>query len=96
MREMLVSNQELYRVEDFGAFHSTSVSLNWPYAPDNVLIGPSGKPAKDGDTVVVLNPAFEEHMRNMRNWTLGSRFTQRYPELADAIRQDVEGGYWGD
>lgn len=96
MREFLVRNQELYNVEEFGAFHSTSVSVNWPYSSDCVLIEAGDDTTKEGDKVLNLNPAFEEHVRDLRNWTAGPRFTQRYPELAAAIRQDTKDGCGSD
>ncbi|KAH0845342.1 hypothetical protein FOPE_11397 [Fonsecaea pedrosoi] len=92
VREILVKDQELYHVEEFGAFHSTSVSVNWPYSSDCVLITSRGGAAKEDETVLSLNPAFEEHIRDLRNWTIGSRFTQKYPELAAAIEQDIGDG----
>ncbi|KIW74828.1 hypothetical protein Z517_11598 [Fonsecaea pedrosoi CBS 271.37] len=92
LREILVKDQELYHVEEFGAFHSTSVSVNWPYSSDCVLITSRGSAAKEDETVLSLNPAFEEHIRDLRNWTIGSRFTQKYPELAAAIEQDIGDG----
>lgn len=88
-RAVLISNQELYRVEDFGAFYSTSTRVNWPYAPSTILLSPAGTVAVHGDSEVIINPAFEEHIRNLQNWTPGKRFEDRFPELAKAIREDT-------
>ena len=40
-------------------------------------------PWPEGDTI---NPVFEEHIRNLDNWAMGSEFGKRFPELMDAIR----------
>jgi len=89
VREVLIKDQELYHVEEFGAFNSTSVCVNWPYTSDCILLSPTGSPGQDGETMLTLNPCFEEHIRNIKNWTQGSRFMRRYPELVHAIQKDT-------
>lgn len=34
----------------------------------------------------LINPAFESHLRNLNNWSLGPAFRTAFPHLADAVR----------
>ncbi|KAI8626455.1 hypothetical protein F5Y19DRAFT_478570 [Xylariaceae sp. FL1651] len=81
-REYLVAHPEI-TYDDFAATYSTSFSISWPYDPSLVLI-----PASDGiphSEHQNINPVFEEHMRQLRNWTVGNTFRKRWPELAAII-----------
>jgi hypothetical protein len=44
----------------------------------------TGLPPQDNDQWVI-NPEFEAHIRDLRNWTLGPEFRAAYPQLADAV-----------
>jgi len=106
---------------------TTTVSLNWPYDPNDCLLPASkvhlassttssvpasspystavnaGSPAppltpqptvgtpgsitisKDDDQFLI-NPAFESHLRNLSNWSLGPSFRAAFPNLSHAVR----------
>lgn len=34
----------------------------------------------------LINPAFESHLRNLNNWSLGQSFRGTFPALADAVK----------
>ena len=34
----------------------------------------------------LINPAFESHLRNLNNWSLGPSFRGSFPQLADAVK----------
>lgn len=34
----------------------------------------------------LINPAFESHLRNLNNWSLGPNFRGTFPQLADAVK----------
>ncbi|KAF2468918.1 uncharacterized protein BDR25DRAFT_335262 [Lindgomyces ingoldianus] len=34
----------------------------------------------------LINPAFESHLRDLRNWSLGPAFRTAFPQFADAVR----------
>lgn len=36
-----------------------------------------------------INPVFEQHIRNLANWTVGPRYWQLYPELGKAVEDDI-------
>lgn len=43
-----------------------SISINWPYRTEDIVLYFNG----DG---AVLNPVFDHHIKNIDNWTIGSR-----------------------
>jgi len=34
----------------------------------------------------LINPAFESHLRDLNNWSLGPNFRGTFPQLADAVK----------
>jgi hypothetical protein len=34
----------------------------------------------------LINPAFESHLRNLNNWSLGPSFRAEFPEISHAVR----------
>ncbi|USW51945.1 hypothetical protein Slin15195_G052640 [Septoria linicola] len=78
MRSQLALREGEVKFEDFFVPFTTTLSLNWPLPPDCVLI----RSGSDGE-FLDLNPAFEHHLRNLNNWSLGSRFAQAFPHLVD-------------
>lgn len=76
MRVRLITGSPVNFEEFFIPFTST-LSLNWSYAVGNVLS------EEDDSGMVRINPAFETHLRDLRNWTLGSRFRDTFPTLVD-------------
>jgi hypothetical protein len=85
VREYLVRHQEVTFDEYADAF-SLSFDLNWPYSENSVILVEDvpGKKEKR----FKLNLVFEEHIRNMNNWTVGPRYWQHYPDLGKAIDED--------
>jgi hypothetical protein len=41
--------------------------------------------AKEDDEWLI-NPAFESHLRNLSNWSLGPSFRSIFPAFGDAVR----------
>jgi hypothetical protein len=65
---------------------TTTLSLNWPYEDALVLLAdPTGEE-------LMINPVFEQHLRNLDNWTLGPKFEREYPELAGCFNLKREDG----
>ena len=70
------------KFEDFFVPYTTTLSLNWPLPSDCVLITvPSARP--DEPPNVLMNPAFEHHLRRLENWSLGADFQRIFPQLVD-------------
>ncbi|PIA94579.1 hypothetical protein CB0940_08353 [Cercospora beticola] len=79
MRSQIALREGEVKFEDFFVSYTTTLSLNWPLPHDCVLL----RSGNDGATLE-LNPAFEHHLRDLNNWSLGTRFAQTFPLLVDS------------
>ncbi|KAH7162099.1 hypothetical protein B0J13DRAFT_1407 [Dactylonectria estremocensis] len=84
-REYLISHPEI-TLDDFAAPYSSGFKLNWPYDPASVLLPASVN--GNGTAEMTINPVYEEHMRQIRNWTVGEAFRNKFPELSHEIDLD--------
>ncbi|KAK4545992.1 hypothetical protein LTR36_002556 [Oleoguttula mirabilis] len=87
MRKRLTTLSALTKFDDFFVPFTRTLSLNWPYPSDQVLI-----PTKtdDGDGMA-LNPVFETHLRKLENWSLGSAFRAAFADLVSGeVRIEVQ------
>ncbi|KAF4466727.1 BZIP transcription factor [Fusarium albosuccineum] len=84
-RDYLIVHPEI-TLDDFAATYSSGFELNWPYEPSSVLLASSVN--GNGTAESVTNPVYEEHMRQIRNWTVGEAFRHKFPELARLIDLD--------
>ncbi|CAM1505008.1 Fc.00g106450.m01.CDS01 [Cosmosporella sp. VM-42] len=84
-REYLISHPEI-TLDDFAAPYSSGFKLNWPYDPASVLLAASIN--VNGTAEITINPVYEEHMRQIRHWTVGDAFRTRFPELTQLIDLD--------
>jgi hypothetical protein len=75
-------------LDDFAAVYSSTFFVQWNYDPSNVVIttGTSG----DGVPQIITNPVFEEHIRQLHNWTVGDAFRKRFPAIALLIDEDTK------
>ena len=80
LRDKLVSSYPLVPFDNFFIPYTTTLSLNWPYDPRSIL-----QPIPDSDELA-LNPIFEEHLRDLSNWSLGPAFAKAHPILAETVR----------
>ncbi|TLD16174.1 uncharacterized protein PgNI_00229 [Pyricularia grisea] len=60
----------------FAGVYTDTISLNWPHKNRGSLLESS-----DGSSDPVITPAFESHLRNLDNWTLGPQFFHQMPHL---------------
>ncbi|THX57121.1 hypothetical protein D6D06_03897 [Aureobasidium pullulans] len=95
MRDRMIKNCAAYPNERFGPLYCQSLSLNWPYDPQQCLLpransvqGAEATSAAvlDDDEEFMINPVFESHMRNLSNWSVGSAFANNMPELVEGVR----------
>ncbi|EQB56672.1 BZIP transcription factor [Colletotrichum gloeosporioides Cg-14] len=94
VREYLIANPDI-TLDDWAATYSSSFDVSWTYEPSLVLI----TVATDGPEMseITINPVYEEHLRQLKNWTVGRLFRQRLPEIADLIDRDtLENGVCGE
>ncbi|KAH8176644.1 trichothecene efflux pump [Sarocladium implicatum] len=85
-REYLISNPHI-TLDDFAAPYSSGFKLNWPYDPESVLLATST--GGNGAAEITINPVYEEHMRQIKHWTVGDAFRTRFPELSRLIDSDA-------
>lgn len=78
MREKLAReyNNSEYLFDDFFIPYTSTLSVNWPYEPEDALLQSS-----DHGGELLINPVFERHMRRLENWTLGASFDKAFPQL---------------
>jgi len=128
LRDRLTATKPHVSFEEFFIPFTTTVSLNWPYEPQDVLlpaskihtnthsatstsIGPSSPysthvnaaspqgpptpgpnpssllgPLPAEDDHWLINPAFESHLRDLNNWSLGPSFRGSFPMFADCVK----------
>ena len=86
VRDYLVQNGDI-RFDDFAAAYSSHFIIKWDYDPDLVVIE-RRKEAESEKGQITINPVYEEHMRQIRNWTVGEAFRHKFPELARLIDLD--------
>ena len=84
-REYLIMHPEI-TLDDFVVAYSRGFNVNWPYDPASVLLPTSTN--ANGTTEITVNPVFEEHMRQIRHWTVGDFFRVKFPELSAYIDAD--------
>jgi len=90
MRRALTTTSRV-SFDDFFVPYTTTLSLNWQYPSDQVLI-PAGSSNEDGDDAMPLkmNPVFETHLRELGHWSLGTAFAGTHPGLVEGVRiEDV-------
>lgn len=87
MRDKLVRdyNPDEYLFDNFFIPFTTTMSVNWPYEPEDSLLA-----SMEGEELVI-NPVFERHLRRLDNWSLGPAFAQAFPGLVDTFRLKVDG-----
>ena len=98
MRDRLVADYEACPLENFFVPYTTTLSLNWPYEETDTLLnatptsntssnkgnGNGNRESGAGD--LIINPVFERHLRDLRNWSLGPAFAKAHPTLTDSVR----------
>ncbi|KAI9766004.1 MAG: hypothetical protein M1840_007011 [Geoglossum simile] len=80
MRDVLVRDYTNYVFQDFSFHYTNSLSLNWSYEPTDVLL------PTPGSDELCINPVFERHLRDLKNWSLGPEFRDAYPALCVGVR----------
>ncbi|KAF2873770.1 hypothetical protein BDV95DRAFT_627593 [Massariosphaeria phaeospora] len=64
---------------------SATVTADSPQPSDSMPGGLGDNSAREDDRWVI-NPAFESHLRDLNNWSLGSAFKSAFPALVDTVR----------
>jgi hypothetical protein len=107
LRDAAAQSSPLPNFDTFFVPYTTTLSVNWPYAPTDVLLPTSGAPhpittntnhaaaaspasasshgADVPEPIWRMNPAFETHLRDLKNWSLGPLFRDTYPDWAGTV-----------
>ena len=85
MRDKICMMENPIPLDIFFIPFTRTLSLNWPYEPMEVVL--QGQLPDE----LVLNPAFERHLRDLNNWSLGPAFARAFPELVETTRIKDDG-----
>lgn len=91
-------------LDDFFQPYSATISVNWQYgsAVENVLCKATERASEEGAGATLvkrlssqprkrIRQAFDAHLRQLDNWTLGPVFAQCFPALADTHKVKHDG-----
>ena len=84
VREYLIQHQEI-TFDEFAAVYSSSFSVWWPFDAEHVIAKLT--PPQSSTPMAVINPIYEEHLRQLRNWTVGDTFRLRFPAIGELVDQ---------
>lgn len=80
MRDLITRHTERYEEPSFSLPYVQSISVNWPYGDVDTIT------RRLGSGEVVVHPNFEQHLRNIDNWSLGPAFAQIFPSFNGCYR----------
>jgi hypothetical protein len=89
-RNYLITHPEI-TFDDFAMVYSSSFEVSWPYSPSYVM---EAQNESGPDRGINLNPVYEQHLRQLKNWTVGDKFRRKFPELSEIIDQDSLLEFW--
>lgn len=100
MRDLMIRNLEKYNLDEFFVPYANTLSVNWPYSDSYVLLQTPGTKTDSSEPEITINPVFDQHVRNLDNWTVGEEFKRCFPELEGtyklkekwACRNEGQGG----
>ncbi|KAF2708631.1 hypothetical protein K504DRAFT_491325 [Pleomassaria siparia CBS 279.74] len=76
-REQIIRHMDWSEFEIFRAISNHDSSINWPGGLSTVFTADAeGKDLR-------INPSFENHIRTLENWTIGTKVQQRFPFLKE-------------
>ncbi|KAJ4286771.1 hypothetical protein N0V90_013023 [Kalmusia sp. IMI 367209] len=80
VREYLIDHPEV-KFDDFASAYSTSFNIKWNYNPESVIM----TAFNDEKSGILINPVYEEHLRQLKNWTVEGVFRRRFPDMTEII-----------
>ncbi|TPX16860.1 uncharacterized protein E0L32_003422 [Thyridium curvatum] len=83
VRKYLILEHPEITLDDFAATYSSSFTISWPYEHSHVLLVTKSSPLGEEETTI--NPVYEEHIRQLKNWNVGKAFREQWPEIAKLI-----------
>lgn len=86
VRKYLIDHPSI-TLDAFAMVYSTNFDVSWAYDPKHVVF-PAGQSA-DGLQNIIVNPVFEQHIRDIRNWIVTDAFLTTFPEIGGLIDADT-------
>lgn len=80
MRDKMVQVYPKIPFDNFFIPYTTTLSLNWPYEANDCLLN------VPGSEELSINPVFEQHLRDLNNWSLGPAFANAFPILVETTK----------
>lgn len=80
MRDKMVQVYTKIPFDNFFIPYTTTLSLNWPYEASDCLL------SVPGSEELSINPVFEQHLRDLNNWSLGPAFAKAFPILVETTK----------
>lgn len=100
MRDRMIRDLDKYNLDEFFVPYTNTLSVNWPYGNSCVLTQRPGTKMESNEAEITINPVFDQHVRNLDNWTVGDEFKRKFPELEGTYnlkegprRSDVQVGW---
>lgn len=92
LRKYLLDRPQI-TLDDFAAAYSSSFQVEWPYTPSLAIVDVT--PNDEGACRTLhASPVYEEHMRQIRHWTVRGAFRTKFPEMAALIDLDSAPQGW--
>lgn len=83
-RDRLIYSHRNYPFENWFVPYTRTISCNWPYETTDCLIH------NTASDELLINPVFERHVRDLRNWSLGTEFAEAFPALVDVVKINTD------
>lgn len=90
LREHVIRNQNSYYFPEFTLPYTCQMSINWKYddrdciITQESLVRGGGRDARLSEPII--NPVFERHLRELKNWSVGPALIEKFPEFAPLVR----------
>lgn len=79
VRAYLIDHPDI-TLDDFASAYSTSFFIRWDYDPSHVIIT-----SREEKSSILINPIYEEHIRQLHNWNVGDAFRRKFPEMSAIV-----------
>lgn len=85
VRDYLIRNPSI-DLDTFASSYSTNFGVSWAYDPRHVLLNGSVSGNEAG--YFVINPVFQEHVHDVRNWHVSGSCRAKFPAISACIDAD--------
>jgi hypothetical protein len=93
VRDCLIRNQHI-TFEQYASAYTLTSDVNWQYGEHLVFL--EGVSSETSMSIWTINPVFEQHLKNLNNFSVGPTYKLFLPEVfGDAVEESRKqfGGY---